>query len=181
MNETLSTRQLRLVGLLLLVVVCAGGYWMVVKQHNSSSPSAANTVGSTPSATTPTAPAPSKSHTHTAAPPKPATRIATHGLPLVVAQALRKHSVVVVSLNSPGADLDQLASAEAQAGATASGAGFVKLDVFRQRQGSPILHKLGVVDTPAVLVVERPYLVYAQFKGFVDRDVVEQAVADARR
>jgi len=178
MNETLSTRQLRLVALLALFVICVGGYWVVT--HKSSTSSTTSTVASTPSATTPTAPAPSKSHTHTAAPTKPATTVATHGLPLVVAQALHKHSIVVVSLSSPGADLDQLASAEAQAGAAASGAGFVKLDVYRQQLGIPMLHKLGVVDTPAVLVFGRRSLVYAHFQGFVDRDVIEQAVADAR-
>ena len=182
MNETLSTRQLRLVGLLLVVVICAGGYLTIVKGHNSSSPSTASTKGpvsSTPSSTTPTAPSPTRTHTHTATPPKPTT-IATGGLPLAVAQALRKHSVVVVSLTAPGADLDQLASGEAKAGAAASNAGFVKLDVFHQRPGIAMLHKLGVVDTPAVLVVERPHLVYAHFQGFVDRGVVEQSVADAR-
>jgi len=180
MNETLSTRQFRLVGLLLVIVVCAGGYLMVLKGHNSSSPSTAGPVSSTPSSTTPAAPAPSKAHTHTATPPKPATRIATGGLPVAVAQALRKHSVVVVSLSAPGAGLDQLASAEAQAGAAAGNAGFVKLDVYHQRPGIAMLRKLGVVDTPAILVVKRPHLVYADFQGFVDRGVVEQSVADAR-
>jgi hypothetical protein len=60
------------------------------------------------------------------------------------------------------------------------GAGFVNLDVFHQRPGTAILRKLGVLNTPAVLVVKRPGLVYSEFKGFVDRDVVAQAVADAR-
>ncbi len=181
MNETLSTRQIRLVGLLLLVVVCAGGYWTILKSHNSSSPSASSSRStvSTPSSTTPTAPAPSKAHTHPATPTKP-TKIATGGLPLAVAQALRKHSVVVVSLSAPNAGVDQLASAEAKAGAAASKAGFLKLDVYHQRAGIAILRKLGVFDTPAVLVVVRPHLVYSDFQGFVDRNVVEQSVADAR-
>ena len=59
-------------------------------------------------------------------------------------------------------------------------AGFINLDVFHQRPGTAILHKLGIVDTPAVLVVKRPYRIESEFKGFTDRDVVEQAVADAR-
>jgi thiol:disulfide interchange protein len=179
MNETLSTRQLRLVALLALVVVVAGGYWVVVR-HKSSSPS---TAGSTPVATTPakstpatTTPSPSKTHTHTATPAK----FNTHGLPVPVALALRKHSVVVVSLYSPSSEVDKLASAEAQAGAAAMGAGFVNLDVYHQRPGTAVLRKLGVVDTPAVLVVKRRGGVYSEFKGFVDRNVVEQAVADAR-
>jgi hypothetical protein len=176
MNETLSTRQLRLVALLGLVVVAAGAYWLLVGRKTSSPSTASSTPVATTPASTTTTPAPTKPHAQTSTP----TRIATHGLPLVVARALQKHAVVVVSLDSPGASVDQLVTAEAQAGARASRVGFVELNVFRQRQGAPILHKLGVVDTPAVLVVKRPNLVYAEFPGYVDRTVVEQAVADAR-
>ena len=174
MNATLSTRQIRLVALLVLVVVAAGGY-VVVSRHKSTSPS---TATSTPAVTTPaqTTPAPTKPHSE---PATPAT-LATHGLPVAVARALRKHTVVVVSLSSPGAGVDQLAAAEAKAGAAASHAGFVNLDVHHQRPGMAILHKLGIVDTPAVLVVKRRGGVYADFKGFADHSVVEQAVADAR-
>jgi len=178
MNATLSTRQLRLVGLLVLVVVAGGAY--LVTKHKSSTPT---TASSTPAITTPahttpaqTTPAPSKTHTPTATP----TTLNTHGLPVAVARALRKHSVVVVSLSSPGAAVDQLAAAEARAGAMAMGAGFVNINVNRQRPGTAILRKLGVLNTPAVLVVKKPKNVYSEFKGFVDRDVVEQAVADAR-
>jgi len=70
------------------------------------------------------------------------------------------------------------ARAEAQAGA--AGVGYVTIDVFHQRPGTALLHKLGVVDTPEILVVRRPGVITSQFKGFVDRDVVAQAVADAR-
>jgi hypothetical protein len=175
MNETLTTRQLRLVALLVGVVVIAGGYWMVVRKHSTTSP---RTASSTPVSTTPTATTPSKTHTHTATPP--ASKLATQGMPVAVARALQKHSVVVVSLYSPQAGLDKLATAEARAGAAASGAGFVAVNVFHQRAGIPILHKLGIVDTPAVLVVTRRHAVTAELKGFVDRDVVAQAVSDAR-
>jgi hypothetical protein len=174
MNETLTTRQLRLVALLLGVVVIAAGYWMVVRKH-SASPS---TASSTPVSTTPTSTTPSKTHTHTATPP--ARKLATHGMPVAVARALQKHSVVVVSLSSPRSDLDKLSSAEARAGAAASNAGFVSINVFHQRAGIPLLHKLGIVDTPAVLVVTRRRAVTAELKGFVDRNVVAQAVSDAR-
>ena len=174
MNETLTTRQLRLVALLVGVVVIAGGYWMVVRKH-SASPS---TASSTPVSTTPTSTTPSKRHTHTATPP--ARKLATHGMPVAVARALQKHSVVVVSLSSPRSDLDKLASAEARAGAVASHVGFVSINVFHQRAGIPLLHKLGIVDTPAVLVVTRRRAVTGELKGFVDRNVVAQAVSDAR-
>ena len=174
MNSTLSARQLRLVALLVGVVVLAAGY-LVVTKHKASTPS---TASSTPAVTTPahTTPTPSKAHTHTVTPVK----LNTHGLPVKIALALRKHSVVVVSLAQPGADLDQLAAAEAKAGADEMGAGFLRLNVFRQRPGTAILRKLGVVTTPAVLVVKRHGGVYSEFKGFVDRDVIAQAVADAR-
>jgi hypothetical protein len=173
MNETLTTRQLRLVALLLGVVVIAGGYWFLVAKHKSSSPS----TSSTPISTTPTATTPSKTHTHTAT---PSTKLATHGFPVAIARALTKHSVVVVSLYSPRAGLDKLATAEARAGAAASGSGFVAMNVFRQQAGIPLLHKLGIVDTPAVLVVTRRHAVTAELKGFADRNVVAQAAADAR-
>ena len=178
MNATLSTRQVRVVGLLVLVVVAAGAYF--VTKHKSSTPT---TASSTPAATTPahttpgqTTPTPSKAHANTATPVK----LNTYGMPVAVARAFRKHSVVVVSLYSPQAGLDKLATAEARAGAAASGVGFVAVDVFHQRAGIPVLRKLGIVDTPAVLVVTRRRAVTAELKGFVDRNVVAQAVSDAR-
>ena len=175
MNATLTTRQLRLVALLVLVVVAAGGYLVVGRHKSTTKPSTAHstTPVSTPAQTTP---APSKAHKHSVTPVK----LQTHGLPVAVARALRKHGVVVVSLAQPGAGVDQLATAEAQAGARSMKAGFVKVNVFHQRPGTAILHKFGFLTTPAVLVVKRPGVVYSKFPGFVDRDVVEQAVADAR-
>jgi hypothetical protein len=175
MNATLSTRQLRLVVMLGLLVLCAGGYFFVLAGHKSQS----STTTSTPTRTThaTTTPAPTKAHPHAA------SRVAiaaSHGLPLAVAQALNKHSIVVVSLTAPHSDVDQMAGAEAQAGAHAAKVGYVNIDVYHQGPGSAVLRKLGVVDTPDVLVVKRPYNIFHEFKGFVDRDVVQQAVADAR-
>ena len=174
MNATLSTRQLRLVVLLGVVVLAAGGFYAVTR-HKSTTPS---TASSTPAVTTPaeTTPTPSKAHSHPVTPVK----LHTHGLPVPVARALRKHSVVVAALYIPGASVDATTFAEAQAGARDTGAGFVRLNVLHQRSGTAILRKLGVVNTPLVLVVKRPGTVYSEFKGFVDHDVVAQAVAEAR-
>jgi hypothetical protein len=172
MNATLSTRQIGLVALLVLVVVAAGGY-VVVTKNKPTTTTARTTASSTPATTTP---APSKTHTHSVSP----TRLSTHGLPVSVARALRGHSVVVVSVTNPqGAD-EQFTRSEAQAGARKMSAGYVAIDAFEQRAGSTILRKLGVVDTPEILVVRRPGTITSQFKGFVDRAVVAQAVADAR-
>jgi hypothetical protein len=175
MNATLSTRQLLLVALFVLVVA-AGGFMVVSKHKTTTQPSTAHstTPVSTPAQTTPT---PTKTHAHAVTPAK----FNTHGLPVPVALALRKNAVVVVSLSSPHSSVDQLASAEAKAGAEQMKAGFVKIDVNHQRPGTAVLRKFGVLTTPAVLVVKRPGLVYSEFKGsFVDRDVVAQAVTDAR-
>ena len=171
MNTTLSTQQIRLLALVALLAMCGLGYWVVVPRHSS-------TTTESPARTTA---APTTKPTVT--PAKPATRpvkLATHGLPLKVAKALQKHRVVVVALYTPGSKLDEMAEAESQAGAKAEGAGFVHLDVFRQKEGNPILRKLGVIETPAVLVVSRPAHVYANLPGVTDRTIVAQAVADAR-
>jgi hypothetical protein len=177
MNATLSTRQIRLVALLVLVVVAAGGY-LAVKQHKSTTQSTRTTASSTPAVTTPaqTTPAQSKAQSHSATP----ARVDTHGLPVPVARALRKHSVVVVSVTTPRGEDDAFTRAEAQAGAAEMKAGYVAIDVFHQRPGTAILRKLGVVDTPEILVIRRPGVITSQFRGFFDRDVVAQAVADAR-
>lgn len=174
MNATLSTRQLRLVVLLTLVVVAAGGY-LVVTKHKSTSPTTASStpVSTTPAVSTPTktTPVTTKPHAHA---------FTTHGLPVSVARALRKHSVVVVDLYVPTSDVDRITVAEAQAGAAEAKAGFVAVDVLHQRSGTALLRKLGVVNTPVVLVLKRPANVRSEFLGVVDRDVVVQAVTQAR-
>jgi hypothetical protein len=174
MNATLTTRQIRLVAMLAVVVVAAGGY-LVVSKHKT------NTTSSTPAVTTPahtthavTTPTPTKSHSGTSG------KRNTHGLPVSVARALRKHSVVVVSLTTPRGEDALVVRAEAQAGAAEMHAGFVAIDVFHQRPGTAMLRKLGVVDTPVTLVIKRPANILSQFPGLVDRDVVAQAVANAR-
>ena len=183
MNTTLSTQQTRLLALVGLLALAGLGYWLVVPRNQApatQSPSTTPITTATPTSRTPTTATPTKP---TVTPAHPATRparVATHGLPLNVARALQKHRVVVVALYTPGSKLDQLARAESRAGAKAQGAGFVSVDVNRQKEGNPILHKLGVVDTPAVLVVSRPANVYAKLAGVPDRVIVEQAVADAR-
>lgn len=173
MNATLTTRQLRLVVVLGLVLLCAGA-WFALRQSSGTPTTSARSTPSATTATT-TTPAPGKSHSHPSTP-----ALVTGGLPVVVAQALRKHAVVVVSLSSPQGSLDKLASAESQAGAATSNAGFVDLNVNHQQNGVAILRKVGLTDTPAVLVIRRPHTIYAFFNGFVDRTVIEQAVADAR-
>jgi hypothetical protein len=107
-------------------------------------------------------------------PPLPPT-----GLPVQIDAALREHEIVVVSLYVPDARVDELATAEARAGAALGGAGFVALNVLDEKIAKPLLEKLGTLEDPSLLVVKRPGEVALRLSGFVDRDTVAQAAANA--
>ena len=111
--------------------------------------------------------------------PKPARVTLFGSLPDALAAALQQHPVVVVSVYNPHADDDQIAVAEASAGAALAGVGFVGLSVLDQDAIGPITRTLGLVNSPAVLVYERPGRVIARLHGFADRELVAQAVANA--
>lgn len=107
--------------------------------------------------------------------PKPAS-----GFPAAVDRALAEHRVVVVALTVPGAEVDALTAAEAKAGASRAGAGFVRLDVTQEPVARTLLAKLGNAAAEAsVLVVSRPGRVDLELAGFADRDTVAQAAASA--
>jgi phage protein D len=106
--------------------------------------------------------------------------VAPNGLPIVIAQALRKHAVVVVALVVPGAELDEMTIAEARAGAKAAGVGFLSVNVLKNSIGRPLAQKLGVIQTPSLVVYRRPATVFVRFEGFADRDTVRQAATSAR-
>jgi hypothetical protein len=110
--------------------------------------------------------------------PKPKPIVLLPGLTPEIAAALRGHDVVVVSLFDPQSRVDQISLAEASAGAKTAHAGFVPLDVLKQRQAGPLVRQLGVLPDPAVLVYRRPGDIVARFDGFADRDTVAQAVAN---
>lgn len=183
MNPTLSSQQVKLVGLLGVLAIAAVAWWMLVARQTAESTAPAVALPVHTKQVAPAAPTHQARAAHRGAKSHAApVKIARHGLPMKVAVALTRHRVVVVSLSIPGASVDRLVSRESAAGAKAANAGFVSLDVVRQREGGPLLTKLGVIDPPAVLVVRRRgSSVFAQFHGFVDRDTVAQAVADARR
>lgn len=127
---------------------------------------------------TPAKPAPL---TPVAKPKAPPAQPQVPGLPQVLKTALKDHRVVVVGLYDPEAAIDELALAEARAGAKAAGAGFVALNVLADAQSRPLLELLGALENPGVLVYKRPDALYARLGGFVDSQTVAQAAANAGR
>ena len=141
---------------------------------------ASTTATTTGAATTPA--------TTTPAPPAKPTRAAKQltaglaaGLPLPLAQSLALNPTVVVALYNPNSAVDGIAYAEARAGATLAGAGFVGLNVLSQAQIGKLTSQLGLLSDPAVLVFTRPAKVATQLKGFVDKETVAQAAYNAAR
>jgi len=139
--------------------------------------------------------------TETAAPTKHATTPATHvtpskpprhhpaaprvvvtksGLPAVIDRAIRRRGVAIVAVYMPGAAVDATVRREARAAAVKSRAGYVALSALNERVAGSLLAKTGVLPAPAVLVIKRSGVVTATL-GVVDRETIEQAVAQARR
>jgi hypothetical protein len=109
------------------------------------------------------------------------------GMPSALALALRGGPVVVVALYAPDSSVDELARAEALAGAKAAGVPFVALDVSNERIAAPLTSLLTggasaadrVLDDPAVLVFKSPKTLFVRLSGWNDRDTVAQAVENA--
>jgi hypothetical protein len=115
-------------------------------------------------------------------PPEPAApAVDAKGLPRVLSIALAGNRVVVVGLHDPDSALDQMALAEARAGARAAGAGFVAINVFVEGQSRPLLELLGALENPGILVYRKPDVLFARMSGFADSETVAQAAANARR
>jgi outer membrane biosynthesis protein TonB len=103
-----------------------------------------------------------------------------NGLPLVLSRALAKNPVTVVALYDPSAELDELALAEARAGAADAKAAFLAINVFNEPQVRPLAQLLGVLNSPSLLVYKRPNTLFVRIDGFSDRQTVAQAAANAR-
>ncbi len=105
------------------------------------------------------------------------------GLPVSLARALAQHQVVVVEIYDPQSEVDAIAYAEAQAGAREAGAGFLALSVLGS-DVDKLTQRFGqVLPDPAVFVYSRPATLKPTLRidGFVDKDTVAQAAANAVR
>jgi hypothetical protein len=104
-----------------------------------------------------------------------------NGLPLVLGRTLAKHPVTVVALYDPEAAIDEMALAEARAGAAEVKAGFLALSIRNEPLVRPLAQLLGVLKSPTVLVYERPNTLFLRLEGFSDRETIAQAAANAQR
>jgi hypothetical protein len=111
----------------------------------------------------------------------------TNGVPTSLADALKRHKVVVLALVTPGSSVDQMTLAEAKAGATATHSGFVTVNVSSNALVAALSALIGssadpqnrLLDAPAVLIFQRPQTLYVRLNGYVDADTVAQAAVNA--
>jgi hypothetical protein len=130
---------------------------------------------------------PKKALAKAAVKPKAHVPAVIGGMPSALALALRSHSVVVVSLYTPDASVDAMATDEARHGAQVAHAGFVAFNVADEKVVSPLSSLLTgaptpadrVLDGPATLVFVRPNSLFVRLNGFADRDTIAQAAANA--
>ena len=181
-----ETPRIRVIGLAagLALLALAAGFFLLSRGQESSSAAATHTV--VPLSQRPNGKVGKQPVKKPAAPKpvvrKPAARkpaVAANGLPFALASALARHRVVVVSLHVPNVNLDDMAMLEARAGAASAGAGFVALDVTKEREARPLTKLLGVLESPAVLIYRRPSELASQFAGFADQQTVFQAARNA--
>jgi hypothetical protein len=103
-------------------------------------------------------------------------------LPQPLQWQLAHHKVVVVSFYNPSSNVDAISVAEAHAGATAAGAGFLLVSVLDNKVAGILTALLpggGLLPDPGVLVYRAPGDVALRLDGFADRDAVAQAATNA--
>jgi hypothetical protein len=103
-------------------------------------------------------------------------------LPKPLQWQLAHHKVVVVSFYNPNANVDAISVAEAHAGATAAGSGFLLVNVLDNKVAGILTGLLpggGLLPEPGVLVYKAPGTIAMRFDGFADRDSVAQAATNA--
>jgi hypothetical protein len=182
----------------ILAIVLGGGAMMMLGGGGSEPEAVAPTVikhhpfgaGATTAKPTPTAAKPSPTAKPKPTPAaKPAHRAPVQsaavtaalkaGLPPAIARALGAHPVVVVSVFDPYSEVDGISFAEARAGAKLAHAGFVPLNVLSEAQAGKLTEQLGLLPNPGLLVYARPSTLAVRINGFVDKETVAQAAANA--
>ncbi|HEX5467980.1 MAG TPA: hypothetical protein VFW80_02920 [Gaiellaceae bacterium] len=93
--------------------------------------------------------------------------------------ALARHPVVVVLFYKPNVTYDAIQTREARAGALSTGAGFVTIDVSKNRKVGKLAAKYDVLESPTVLIFRRGPKLRTRLEGYHDRTTIIQAVRNA--
>lgn len=192
MSTTIS-RPVRIFALV-AVIAAAGGFGLLMLQPKKAVTPPVVAQAPAAGATTSTTAAKARAGSHEAAsagtrtaPPtsrrrEPATKasslVAANGLPATIDAAFRNHRIVVVSVFNPQAPSDAISYAEARAGASDAGAGFVGISLMDNPLAAALTNSLpggGLLPDPGVLIYRRPGVLVQRLDGFADRDVVAQA------
>jgi hypothetical protein len=175
--------QLRLKFILPLVAVAVAGLGVakfVLLKDDSSDAEAATPVAETlpvaPPAVAPPAETAEPAETETTEAEAPKTDVGLEKLDA----ALAKKKIVVVVVYSPDGAVDTLQVAEARAGATDVGAGFVALNAAKEKEIADFAGTYDVRDTPVVLVFRRGPKLTGRFDIYAHATTVAQAAQNAR-
>jgi hypothetical protein len=103
-------------------------------------------------------------------------------LPKPLQWQLAHHKVVVVSFYNPSSNVDAISVAEAHAGATDAGAGFLLVSVLDNSVAGILTALLpggGLLPDPGVIIYRAPGDIALRLDGFADRASVAQAATNA--
>ena len=103
-------------------------------------------------------------------------------LPKPLQWQLAHHKVVVVSFYNPSSNVDAISVAEAHAGATDAGAGFLLVSVLDNKVAGILTALLpggGLLPDPGVIIYRAPGDIALRLDGFADRASVAQAATNA--
>jgi hypothetical protein len=199
-NLTVSPQMkiLALVGLLAAVGLAASMFVLGGSSKKTTTPPVRTPVKAHTSVrhaakprTTVHAPAKHATKTHTVSHAKAYKKAAParfHGnavyaqLPKPLQWQLAHHKVVVVSFYNPSSDVDAISVAEAHAGATDAGAGFLLVSVLDNKVAGILTALLpggGLLPDPGVVIYRAPGDIALRLDGFSDRASVAQAATNA--
>ncbi len=92
-----------------------------------------------------------------------------------------KNGPAVVVARLPKGVVDDLVIVEASAAAGQTGAPFLSLSTEDPGEAAELIQRFNVITTPAILIVDADKGIRSQIDGYADRDVIAQAVQNARR
>jgi hypothetical protein len=110
---------------------------------------------------------------------KGVARLAIQQAPLLINSQLQRYGKVVVLFYEPGANYDAIQTREARAGALLAHAGFVSVNVSKNRDVGQLASQYNVLQSPTVLIFTRGHNLKARIDGFYDRTAIVQAVKNA--